>query len=565
MTPATANRVLPPLAALVLALATAAAYWPALANGFVAYDDDVYVTANAEVQAGPGAETLRWAFSAFRGGNWHPLTWISHALDCRLHGQEPRGHHLTSVLLHAANAGLFLLLLWRLTGEPVPAALAAALWAAHPLRVESVAWVAERKDVLSGTLGLLALLAYAWYRRRPGPPRYAAVAALHALGLMAKPMLVTLPLLFVLLDLWPLARMPRPRLVWEKGPLLALSVASCVVTVLAQRRGGALGGLEAIPLGARLDNALVACLRYLGKTLWPADLAVFYPHPGASLPSWQPLAAALLLAALTAALLRHARRDRAPLVGWLWFLGALVPVLGLVQVGQQSMADRYTYLPSMGLAAGLVWGARSLGRPRLLTAVGLATLAALVPATRAQIAVWRDTRSLFEWARAATSGNWLAHNKLAHLAAREGRWAEAAGHYETALGLNPRHGHTRAGLGRALAGLAAEEMGRAGATPEVLARFARAEELAPEDPEVRNNHGLALVLAGRRDEAIPRFREALRLRPGFVDALNNWGVALMRSGRYEEAVDRFEEALALDPDHPRLRANLEEARRRGGP
>ncbi|HEY6000299.1 MAG TPA: hypothetical protein VI078_13500, partial [bacterium] len=347
--------------AALLAAATLAAFLPLLDAGFINLDDPTYVTENAHVRDGWSAAAARWALTGFDAANWHPLTWASHLTDVWLFGLRPAGHHATSLGLHALAAALLALALARLTGRVWPGTLAAALFALHPLRVESVAWVAERKDVLAGLLGAATLLLYARHVRRPSPRRLVAVTAAFALGLMAKPTLVTLPLLLLLLDWWPLGRLraastaPRARLILEKAPLLALSAASCVVTYLAQARQGAMVGAEVFPIGDRALNALSSYGAYLGKTLWPAALAPFYPHRGAGLAPATALLLATLLAGICAAAWTLRRRCPWLLCGWLWFLGALVPMIGLVQVGLQGMADRYTYLPSIGLALASSW------------------------------------------------------------------------------------------------------------------------------------------------------------------------------------------------------------------
>ncbi|MBI4577453.1 MAG: tetratricopeptide repeat protein [Planctomycetes bacterium] len=538
----------------VLALAVLAAFGPVVRNGWIDYDDGSYVQENPPVQRGFDAESLAWAFTTGHSANWHPLTWLSHMADCALWGLEPAGHHLTSLLLHALNAALLYLALRRLTGQAAPSALAAGLFALHPLRVESVAWVAERKDVLSGCFALLALWSYARHREGPTPARYLAVAGFLALGLMSKPMLVTLPFVLLLLDWWPLRRSPagRTRAVLEKLPLLALVAASSAVTFKVQEAGGAVSPLERMSLEVRSLNALDAYARYLGKTVWPSDLAVFYPHAGASLEAWRPAASAVLLAALTAGAWGLRRRHPYLLVGWLWFLGTLVPVIGLVQVGAQSMADRYTYLPSMGLAVAASWLAFSWApRRRLgqLAAVAAGLLIALGVLTARQALLWRDTETLFRHALAAEEGNWLAHNKLGYLRYQEGHVAEAIVHYRTSLGINPDHADAHNNLGIALA--------ETGGLEEAVREFEAALRSRPGYRVVLVNLGNALVQLQRPRDAEARLREAIALDPRDAAALYNLGNALSaQEGRSDEALAAYEEALRVKPDYARPHVGL---------
>jgi hypothetical protein len=394
------------LAGALLALLAVALYAPTARHGFVNLDDDAYVVLNPRVNAGLRAANVAWAFTGTACSNWHPLTWISHMLDVQLYGLMPRGHHLTNVALHAANTVL-LLLLWRgLTGSLWRSALVAALFAVHPLHVESVAWIAERKDLLSTLLGLLAALAYLGHLRRPRPVAHALALCLFALALMAKPMLVTLPLLLLVLDVWPLGRLGGPagrraalrRLVVEKAPWAALSLGSAAITLSVQSASGAVRPGDVFPVSERLANALVSGVAYAGAALWPARLAVYYPHPGGSLPAWQGAVAAALLAAASAAAWRAARRRPHLAAGWLWFLLSLAPVIGIVQVGTQARADRYTYLPLTGLFVALAWSlpraARAPRSARRTAASAAAVVALLALAARIQTAYWRDSLTL---------------------------------------------------------------------------------------------------------------------------------------------------------------------------
>jgi len=588
----TAARRRVPVALLAVALLAVAPY---LAGGglrtFIFVDDGEYVLENKHVLPGLTAAGVKWAFTTFYGSNWHPLTWLSHMADVSLFGLDAQGHHLTSVALHGANAALLLLALVRLTGALWRSGLVATLFAVHPLRVESVAWIAERKDVLCGLFFVLVLLAWERYARRPGPARYATVAGLLALGLQAKPMLVTVPLLLLLLDFWPLGRW-RPDesaarlgvLLAEKLPLLLLSLASGLVTFFAQRVGDAVQGLAGYTPAVRLSNALIAYVTYVGKTLWPARLAFYYPHPVVVLAG--KATASLAVLGLLAWWAWRARR-RAPWwgLGWLWFLGMLVPVIGVIQVGEQALADRYTYLPGIGLAVALVWGLPGLTRAaglRPAPAAALAALAALFAASVAQVARWRDAETLFRYTLAVTDNNWLTHNNLAVLLAREGRSEEALLHYRMGIRIQPSYPAGHHNLGLLLFDLgkteeAVEEFREAlrlrpdkpktlvslGMSMARLGRWAEAEglqreaiRLQPDFPEAHNSRGLALVELGRLEEAEAEYRQALRLRREYPEASHNLAILLTQLGRIEEAADNYREALRLRPDFAESHQNL---------
>ncbi|HEY5998919.1 MAG TPA: hypothetical protein VI078_06390 [bacterium] len=471
--------------AALLAAATLALYWRIGGNAFLNYDDNLYITANEHLRAGLTARSAAWAFTSV-GANWHPLTWISHLVDMDLFGLDPRGHHLHNAVLHAANAALLFAALRSLTGALWSPVLVAALFAVHPLHVESVAWAAERKDLLAGLFWALALLAYARYVRRPSGGRYAAVLSAYALGLMSKPMLVSLPVVLLLLDLWPLARLGPPagaagrwqKPFLEKLPLLALAGASAALAIFAQRGANALFYAEEYPLGARVANALTSYWAYLGQTVWPVDLT-FYPFEGWRIPPWQSAGAAVALAVATAALALAARRRGWAAVGWLWYLVTLVPVIGLVQVGVQARADRYTYIPLTGVFVAAAWSLREVARQwaRLrvpVAAVCLAALGALAAATWAQCRYWRSNTALFGHAVAVQPDNWIALNNLGNALLNENRVNEGQALISRAYKLNPylrfdlfiRTGDVQAGEGR---------------FDEALASYRRAQELIPYD------------------------------------------------------------------------------------
>jgi tetratricopeptide (TPR) repeat protein len=499
------------LAALVLLV-----FWGVKDNDF-SRDDSVYLISNANLQKGLSLEGVRWAFTSILFDNWHPLTWLSHLLDWQLFGMKPRGPHLVNVAVHALTSLLLFLLLLRATGTAWRSALVAALFAVHPLHVESVAWISERKDLLAGLFFALTLLAYLRYAHRPTLARYGAVAALFALGLMAKPMLVTLPCVLLLLDGWPLGRLARgtaKRLLLEKAPLLALSAAASVVATIAQARGGSLRSLELFPLWARTANAAVSYVAYLGKTLWPLKLAIIYPYPQEGLIRTAALSA-LLLAALSLVALATARRRPSLLTGWLWYLGMLVPVIGLVQVGNQPLADRYTYLPLVGLFLGGVFAlprraslpARGQGIAGAAAAVSAVALVALLAAqARVQLRPWKNDLTLYQHAADTIAGNWEASAHVGFLLAfYGGDQEEAVRRFRSSLAVNPGSAETNLNFGVALT--------RWGRPQEALEYLGRAAELAPASARVRVSLAKALELAGRPAAAAAQYEEALRLEP----------------------------------------------------
>lgn len=443
------------LLCLALAAATLCVYGPALRHDFLAlHDDNFYVTANPHVKQGLSVESLRWAWTAYHAANWHPLTWMSHMLDVELYGLEPAGHHATSVSFHVANTVLLFLVLRAMTVATWPSALTAALFALHPLHVESVAWVAERKDVLSGFMFMLTLAAYARYARTPSFGRYGLVVFTGALGLTAKPMLVTLPLVLLVIDFWPLDRLAstagrrRWRIVAEKVPLLILSAGVGLVTWLAQQQAGAMGSLARFPLQARIANALVACVAYLGKTLLPRNLAAIYPHPGDTIALWKVLASLLLLILVTAAAWAWRRSRPCMMAGWLWYLIMLAPVLGIVQVGEQAMADRYTYLPLIGPFAALSWGlaavvrrsGRAFAARTVAGAAAAVLLFVLAVLSARQVSTWRDAATVFQRAIHAVPGNYFAHHEYGMLLLKQGEPFQGLAHLKQAVKVRPDWG-----------------------------------------------------------------------------------------------------------------------------
>lgn len=595
-----------------LAVATLAAFAGVFRNGFVSFDDELYVLRNPHVMGGLSWADAVWAWTSSEAANWHPLTWLSHMTDVSLFGLAPAGHHATSLLLHLANVLLLFALLRAATGRTGRSAAAAALFAVHPLRVETVAWVSERKDVLSLLFGLLTIAAYARWARRREPRLYAAALLLFAASLMSKSTLVTLPALLLVLDFWPLLRLrfasapnagepadklpPEPsgslsRLVVEKIPFAVLAVAAGAWTFRAQRLAGATEALS-LPWSLRLENALVSAVGYLGKTFWPARLAVLYPHPATSL-GWRTALAALFLLAITAAAVLLARRRPYLLAGWVWYLVSLLPVIGLVQVGWQAAADRYTYVPSLGLAVALVWGIAdaAAGRvpARALAAATVVVVGLLGARTVQQVAIWRDSLSLFEHAVAVTGpnetmqidlGNELARRgrteeagqhfaealriapgskealyALGSLASREGRLDQALSYYSDAVGRHPDFAEARVQLASVLV--------RQRRLPRAFDEAAKALEIRPGMPEALYVEGVALESQGRSAEAEVKYRAALAGRPGYAEAHENLGELLQARGRTQEAVGEFEAALAAKPDFAEARQSLESLKRKG--
>jgi Flp pilus assembly protein TadD len=542
----------PLLLALAVLLVTAAVYWPAIGNGFVNYDDDHYVTANPRVQQGLSGETFRWAFTTTELSNWHPLTWLAHTANATAFGLDPRGHHASSVVLHALNAALLFWLLARATGATAPSLLAAALFALHPLNVQSVAWVSELKNVLSTFFWLLTLWAYGAWTRRPRPVLYAAALLALALSLMTKPMAVTMPFVLLLVDYWPLERfaLGQRRLWLEKLPFLALAVALSVVAFVVQREAGSMVATETIAWSARVSNAIWSYVAYLGQAVWPAGLAVFYPHPEGSLALGRVIGAAVALSAVTGALFAWRERLRPQLVGWLWYLGTLVPVIGLVQVGTQAMADRYAYVPLVGIFVGVAWtGAWLVGHgyfPREVAA-GLAAVAlvALGVVTVQQTAVWRDSVSLFEHAIAAEPDSWVAHYNLGNAYADLGRHEDAVVRFRETARLRPEFARAHNNLGNSLDAL--------GRTAEALPSYERAVQLKPDMAEAHNNLGIACAALGRHETGETALRTAIELRPDFMEAHLNLAIELREQGRLEDAKTEGDRAVSLRPDYPLAR------------
>ncbi|MGD8695130.1 MAG: tetratricopeptide repeat protein [Syntrophobacterales bacterium] len=598
---------LPRLVYLVLIFVTLVVFHQLPSHDFINLDDDILVYENPHVHAGLNKEGIAWAFTTFEAYNYHPLTWLSHMLDCELFGLRPGMHHLTNLLFHLMNTALLLFVLRRMTGALWRSGFVAALFALHPLHVESVAWVAERKDLLSAFFWFLSIWAYARYTERPGLNRYLPVLLFFSLGLLAKPMVVTLPFVLLLLDFWPLGRTQfhqagtdnRPlqqkvsvfRLVWEKIPLFALAAISIVVTFAAQQQGGALKSLEAFPLTTRIANALISYLSYIGKMIWPHNLAVYYPHSG-SIPVWQAAGAGLTLICVTVLVIWTARKRPYLAVGWLWYLGTLVPVIGLVQVGSQAMADRYTYLPLVGLFIALAWGVPCLfagwrHRQSMLAILATIVLVSFTVCTWLQLRHWQNSITLFQHTLQVTTNNHFAHNNLGVALAQDGRLNEAISHYSEALRLKPGAFEVHNNLANALAAQGSVDeaiqhyfealrlepdydkahnnlgnvLAGTGRGEEAIIHYSEAIKINPDYAGAHYNLANALAAQGSVDEAIQHYFEALRILPDWAGAHNNLGVSLEKSGKLKEAIAHYHEALRIRPDYAKARNNLERALR----
>jgi len=625
------------LICFVLITAILISFWQAKDFDFINLDDLQYVTENPHVQSGLSLKGIAWAFTTTHASNWHPLTWLSHMLDVQLFGLKPGWHHLVNVFFHIVNTVLLFLVFNRMTRALWPSAFVAALFALHPLHVESVAWVSERKDVLSTFFWMLTMGAYAFYVEKPDTKKYLLTLGVFALGLMAKPMLVTLPFVLLLLDYWPLNRFQTPipaggnssrlpdannpgakkkkpkksadrnnaeikkalkpsgqwpallALIKEKIPFFALSAASCIITFYAQEKGGAVGSLDILPFNARMANAIVSYVDYIEKMIWPRNLAVFYPHPGIR-PVWLFLGSALTLLIITIIVLRSAKRFSYLATGWLWYLGTLVPVIGLVQVGLQALADRYTYVPLIGLFVIIAWGVPDLtrkwhNRKTLMALSSSLILAILMFSTWSQAKYWQNSITLFEHAIKATTDNYVAHNNLGVALTKIGEKEKAAFHYSEAIRIKPNFENAHYNLGNYLAsrGMTAEAivqyseairikptyskahnnlgamLASQGKFQEAIVQYEKALRTEPANASFHYNLGMTLASMNRHDEAIHYFREALRIQPNYAEVHNDLGRVLAIQGKTGEAITYFQEAVRLKPGYEAARANLKVA------
>ena len=560
------------LICLLLLTVTLVVYWQVRSFTFVNYDDGQYVIENQYVKDGLNYKSIRWAFSSYHAANWHPLTWLSHILDIELYGMNLGAHHQTNLIFHIANALLLFFVFRRMTSNLWQSGFVATLFALHPLHVESVAWVSERKDVLSTFFWMLTIYSYARYAACPGINRYLPVVGFFILGLMAKPMLVTLPFVLLLLDYWPLRRIqfnslgddhirfikkqsPGLFLIWEKIPLFALVMASGVVTFLAQKSGGAVGSMELYPFTTRVANAIVAYVKYIGKMIWPANLAVLYPY-SYRLPGWQIIGAGALLVLITFMAIRSFRQRPWFIVGWLWFIGTLVPVIGLVQVGLQAMADRYTYIPLIGVFITVAWGVPELlhkwrHKEKLLWIATVAVLTILSITSWVQIQYWKNSHTLFKHALDVTENNYLAHNAFGNALKEEGKSNEAMHHYLSALEIRPDYAAPHYNIGHTLVAQ--------GKLDDAIKHFQKALQIKPDHAAAHDNLGYVFMIQGKFEQAIMHYSEALRIKPDDAEVHNRLGLALVSQGQFGNAIIHFQKAVHLKTDYVAAQNNLHKA------
>jgi Tfp pilus assembly protein PilF len=548
------------LVCLFLVIATFFVYWQVRNFSFVNYDDHQYVTENRNVQDGLTLKSIAWAFTTVHMSNWHPLTWLSHMLDYQLYGMNPGKHHLTNVLFHILNTLLLFLVFRRMTGELWKSGFVAALFALHPLHAESVAWIAERKDVLSTFFWMLTMWCYALYVEHSERDRYLLVVLFFILGLLAKPMLVTLPFILLLFDYWPLNRFQFGSsgdgsyskqksfnfgLIWEKIPLFLLSTASCVVTYSVQQSGGAVTTLDAIPFNIRIANAVLSYVSYIGKIVWPYKLAVLYPYPEA-MPFWEVTGACLVLVFISLLSIGLIRKSPYFAVGWCWFLGALVPVIGLVQVGLQAMADRYTYVPLIGLSIIIAWGVpdilAGLRHKRIIFAIfTIFVILAIMIFTWFQVSRWKNSITIFENAIDVTKNNYVAHHKLGEALAVQGETGKAIRHYSEALRIKPDFIAPHLNIGVTL-----RETGKLN---EAIDHFSTVLRLKSDSVEARYELAITLEKRGDIDEAVSHYKETLKINPKYSKAHYNLGNILIKRGKIKEAFTHFAEAIRISPDY----------------
>lgn len=565
------------LAGCLLILVAIVAFVPLFGNGFINYDDDEYVTDNSHVRAGLTLANVGWAFTTMHESNWHPLTWLSHMLDCQLFGLNPIGHHLVNLFIHIANTLLLFGILSLLTRSIWKSGFVAALFAVHPLHVESVAWVAERKDVLSTLFWMITILAYIRYVQSPRIATYIPVIVFFALGLMAKPMVLTLPFVLLLMDFWPLRRLSaanpslfstltNKKLLVEKIPFFVLTIGSAIITYIAQQKGLSVATLERYPIGMRIGNALISYVSYIGKMIIPSGLSVFYPYP-AVIVAWKMIGALVIIVAITALVLWQSRRRPYLVFGWFWYLGTLVPVIGFVQVGWQAMADRYTYIPLIGLFVILAWGIPDLiesirtskrvgtkcqtadvRQNLILSAVACVLVMILAATTFRQVTHWRDSVTLFSHALKVTKENPVAENNLGLALTALGKHAQAIEHFKKALKIEPTWADAHHNL--AIAYFQSMDFEKA------AFHFQKALKIDPKHARAHNNYGGLLLKQGRLDEAAMHFDKALMAKPDYAQAHINLGILLGIKGKSEEAVESYKKAIELDPFLPDAHYNL---------
>ncbi|MBW2569850.1 MAG: tetratricopeptide repeat protein [Deltaproteobacteria bacterium] len=549
---------------LFLIAACLCVYWQITDHEFINYDDGLYVTENSHVQTGLTFESIKWAFTTFHASNWHPLTWLSHMLDCELYGLNPMGHHWTNLQIHLINTLLLFFILQYMTGAIWRSAFVAALFALHPLHVESVAWVAERKDVLSAFFGMLTISAYIMYVKKKNLLKYSLVFIFLSLGLMAKPMLVTLPFVLLLLDLWPLKRLKLIfnqasgktsnllLLIREKIPLLVPVVISSILTIIAQQNV-ALRTLESFPLQTRVANAFISYTSYIGKTLWPLHLSVFYPFQENSISFWNTSGSALIIAVLLIVAVNTSKKYPYILVGLLWFLVTLLPVIGIIQVGDQAMADRYTYIPLIGIFIAAAWGGSDLLKKwtnkKIVPAIlAISVLLVLTMQSFLQAAHWKNNITLFENAIKVTENNWLAHNNLGIALFSKGKLDKAIYHYKKAINIRPDTVSAIKNLGVAMSDKSNFE--------EAAKYFSKALVINSEDWDAHYKLGGILTKQGKFNEAIRHFEEVIRINPGYAPVYNEIGIIFAQKGKLQKSNDFFSKAIQIEPDCKEARDNL---------
>ena len=543
---------------IFLIVASCVAFGRVAGNDFVNFDDDYYITENNQIKSGINAASIKWAFTSLAVSNWHPLTWISHTLDWSLFGANASGHHLVSLLLHIGAVIFLFLFLNKTTNNIWPAAFAAAFFALHPLRVESVAWVSERKDVLSMFFGMASLYAYAFYAESSKLYKYLLCLILFALALMSKPMLVSLPFVLMLLDYWPLGRWQKAvsvpikdryqyvcRLLLEKAPFILLAIASIIVTFWAQDKGNSIITVESLNFYQRLSNAIVSYVAYLGRIFWPADLAIFYPYQF-SPPQWKILASALILIVIMITVLYYIRKLPFLFVGWFWYLGTLVPVIGLVQVGKQAMADRYTYLPSIGIAMILAWLIQFLFqrtglRKKLLFSTATAVLCMLGFLTWMQCGYWKDSATLFNHTLRVTKDNYLAHNNLGVALSTQGITKEAIYHYNKAILIKPDYAEAYYNRGI--------DYNSLGHYQRAIEDYSKAIRMKPNFAATYYNRGIAYAYLGANQMAIEDYDKSINIKPDYAEAYNNRGNVYAKLGQYERATEDYNKAIQINPKY----------------
>ena len=557
------------LLTFIIILLVLTAFEPLRYNDFVDYDNNTYIFENMHVRSGLTGSSIQWAFTTGYAANWHPLTWLSHMLDIELFGLNPHGHHLHNLFLHLFSTVLLLWLLYAMTGAVWPSAFTAIAFGIHPLRVESVAWVAERKDVLSMFFFLLTLAAYLYYVKRRSLGRYLLVLLSFALGLMAKPMLVTLPIILLLLDWWPLRRLrigrplspdstepdaflPFKRLIAEKIPLFVLTVASCIITYIVQQHGGS---MTPIKLATRILNMTAGYMAYIYKIIWPQDLAVLYPYPIHNYPLWPPIIASILLALITLFAVYHYSQRPYRLMGWLWYLVTLIPVIGLVQVGMQRMADRYSCLPSIGIFLIISWECAAFvnGKPvrrGIIAILAIASVTAMLVCTRIQVTYWKNTVDLYQHTIAVTQDNYIMHNNLAVAYLKQGRPAEAEQEILRSLAIQPDYVESR--LSMAYISITKKQFDEAF---DILHKILEDE---PDNAPALFNAGVILEIRNSPEEALRYYEKTIQADPNHFKAISRIGTLYMNQGRWEEAITCFRRSLAINPRYAEAQKNLQQ-------